>query len=195
MPEIICKDCGKVCKNLRGWKTHMTGAHGGFSKAEMQDVAGVPSGEFNTKQRMADFATQFGGPKDDEEVEIAGDGSFKPKSKVTEMPPPDNTRRIKATPKKLKKILGGIPAKILEEMKITLDGEDHDALDEAAEFLADCFGFEFSVPESKVTVESRWWALLWVGGITALIYFKHRSGVVFQMMKEMGDDKDKPSVE
>ena len=46
--------------------------------------------------------------------------------------------------------------------------------------MGDIFGFEFSVPESKVLVQSRWWAVLWVAGVAGLVYIKHRFPEVFK---------------
>jgi len=185
MAEFICKRCEKVCKNLRGWKTHMSAAHGGFSEEELSEIASGSSGESNVKERMSAFASQF---SDDEKPENSKPNGSQ-KVIGIDQPSVDNVKRVKATPKKLKKILGGIPAKILEQAKTVLDDEDREALDEASEFLADCFGFEFSVPESKITVESRWWALGWVGAIVALIYLKHHSSEIFASVKAMGEDK------
>jgi hypothetical protein len=124
---------------------------------------------------MASFATSM--PSNGEEP--TGKGASQP-DVASPLPAPDTTRRVRATPKKLKKVLGGIPAKILESSGITLDHDDTETLDEAGEFLGDIFGFEFSVPESKVTVQSRFWAIVWVIGVGCLVYIKHRFPEVFK---------------
>ncbi len=182
MAEITCKICGKVCKSLQGWKTHMSATHGGYNDDDLAAVAGIGGGEGDIRSRMSAFADTLPG--------IEGESAPQEKSAKSASVPPtpiDSGRRVRATPKKLKKILGGIPAKILEETGIILDGEDHDALDEAGDFLADIFGVEFSVPESKVVVESRFYAILWVIGMTFLIYAKHRFSKVLIFIKAQSE--------
>jgi hypothetical protein len=191
MAEVKCVQCEKVCASLAGWKSHMSRAHGGWDESDLQAVLGGNSGsEESVKERMNAFADSLpgaGGVSD-----TSGPASETGTPSVTPAPIPPIERRVRATPKKLKKVLGGIPAKLLEEAKVEIDAEDRDALDEAGEFLADIFGVEFSVPESKVVVESRWWAIAWVAGITGLIFVKHRFPDVFQyvfkLLKKKGPE-------
>lgn len=194
MAEITCSRCGKVCKSLQGWKGHMSGTHGGYDDEDLAAVAGIGGGESDVKSRMAAFADTLPTGADDspdiKRASIAGSGSAAPPAPT----PIDAGRRVRATPKKLKKILGGIPAKILEETGIQLDDEDHAALDEAGEFLADIFGVEFSVPESKVVVESRFYAILWVIGMTFLIYAKHRFSKVLIFIKAQSEKNEEPII-
>jgi hypothetical protein len=168
---------------------HMSQTHGGYEDSDLAAAAGVGGSEGDVRSRMASFAETLPGGADDspdiKRAGTAGSGSAVPPAPV----PPTPERRVRATPKKLKKILGGIPAKILEETGIELDGEDRDALDEAGEFLADIFGVEFAVPESKVVVESRFFAILWVIGMTFLIYAKHRFSKILIFIKAQQGEK------
>ncbi len=192
MAEVICKLCGKTCKSLQGWKGHMSGTHGGYDEEQLAEITGISSGEGDVRSRMASFAsTMPGAESSGEPVDATSTSASTATSpKGPSAPAPDATRRVRATPKKLKKILGGIPAKILEETGITLDSEDTEALDEAGEFLGDIFGFEFSVPESKVMVQSRLWAVVWVAGIAGLVYIKHRFPEVFKAVFKLLKKKD-----
>ena len=155
----------------------MSNIHGGYDQEELAAAAGIGGGEGDVRSRMESFANTMPGG----EAESSGESSATPPAgAASPLPAPDNTRRVRATPKKLKKILGGIPAKILETTGITLDRDDQETLDEAGEFLGDIFGFEFAVPESKVMVQSRLWAVLWVFGVAGLVYIKHRFPEVFK---------------
>lgn len=185
MAEVVCKICGKVCKNLRGWKTHMSATHGGYDDVQLTEIAGVSTGG-DVKARMENFAATM----PESGVNIASSSA---KSSETGAPEPAPTlpkeKRIRATPKKVKKILGAIPAKILESTGTELDFEDREAIDEASEFLTDVFGIEFAIPESKYVVESRFFALLWVAAITFLVWTKHHVPEFAKMLKDT-DKKD-----
>src|SRR5277367_3094719 len=149
MAEIICRKCSKKCKSLQGWKMHMTSLHGGYDNEELQDVAGISPTD-DVRSRMSRLADRMPGEGDSDK----SDGS----NAAAEIPPPpaaEPAKRIKATPKKLKKILGDIPAQILKTNGIALDNDDEEAMEEAAEFLAGVFGVEFAVPESKYVIQSR----------------------------------------
>lgn len=184
MAEILCRKCSKKCKSLQGWKSHMSAAHGGYSDTELEEIAGKT--EDNLKERMSHLA------------DIVGElGENKPEETYSKIPdaqpiPIPEAKRIKATPKKLKKILGDIPAQILRAQGIELDSDDTDAMEEAAEFLAGIFGVEFAVPESKYLIQSRFFALLWVAGVTMLVWLKHRTPAVWAMLSS---DKAKENVE
>lgn len=161
----------------------MSSVHGGYDESELQVVSGFTDGEGNAAERMNKFADTI--PLQENETVTNDDKNAVP---VSEPIPIDIGRRVRATPKKLKQVLGGIPAKLLEAQGIELDKEDHAALDESAEFLADVFGVEFSIAESKIQVQSRWWALAWVLGITGLVYLKHRGSKLFAFLKQQLDE-------
>jgi hypothetical protein len=183
MPAIVCKKCSKKAKSLQGWKQHMTGAHGGYTDAELEEIAGGKS-EDDLQARMSNLASTLG-----ESAEAKVDEP----TPRTELPPqPPEGKRVKATPKKLKKILGDIPAQILRAQGIELDSDDTEAMEEAAEFLAGIFGIEFVVPESKTVIQSRFFALVWVAGVTMLVWVKHRTPQVWAMFSS---DKAKDNVE
>jgi hypothetical protein len=188
MAEITCLNCGKVCKSLQGWKGHMSREHGGYQDKDLEAVAGVGGGEGDVRQRMSAFADKL--PGAGVEDSVAGDGTAAAPRGTAPAPAMPGERRVRATPKKLKKILGGIPTEILKQSGIALDDEDVEALDEGGEFLADVFGFEFSVPEQKVVVQSRIWAILWVVGLTGLVYVKHRFPEVFKYVFKAFKKKD-----
>jgi len=180
MAQIQCLKCSKVCKSLQGWKSHMSGAHGGYDDAELNAAVGGGASQ-DVRSRMNAFADGLPGgepPKTD--------GS---PQEIPTQPPQE--KRIKATPKKLKKILGDIPAKILESNGINLDEEDKEAMEEAAEFMAGIFGVEFAIPESRYVVQSRFIAVLWVVGVTGLVWLKHRMPQLWSMMSaDTGKAKD-----
>jgi len=179
MPEIACKTCGEVSSSLAKWKKHMGQAHNGWSEEELAEALGATSSEGDVRARMQAFAkTGAGGVPG-----VAQETESPPTSSAT--PPPAPTpglpgeRRVRATPKKFKRLISSIPKGILENQKIDLDKEDNETLDEVGEFLTDIFGIEFSVPGSKVLIESRFWALAWVCGVCFLVYVKHRFTELF----------------
>jgi hypothetical protein len=194
MAEVKCLKCSKVCKSLQGWKQHMSGAHGGYDDADLQAVAGggVSTAPDDVRARMNRFADSLpdlgGGTGGD--VASGQDGA----PTVSPPPPAPEGKRIKATPKRLKKILGDIPSKILEAQGIPLDADDEEAMEEAAEFLAGVFGIEFAVPESKYVVQSRFAALLWVVGVTFLVWIKHKTPEVWAFMAQGKGKADGKSV-
>jgi len=192
MAQVPCQKCSKVCKSLQGWKQHMSGAHGGYDDADLQAVAGggVSTTPDDVQARMNRFADSL--------PDIGGDGasvkSDAPNAQEPSPPPAPEGKRIKATPKRLKKILGDIPSKILEAQGIPLDSDDEEAMEEAAEFLAGVFGIEFAVPESKYVVQSRFAALLWVVGVTFLVWIKHKTPEVWAFMAQGKAKSDGKSI-
>src|SRR5207253_768775 len=128
MAEVICKKCGQTCKNLQGWKSHMSRTHDGYDETDLAEVAGVSNGESNVRARMEAFAETMPG--------LEGESSSPAQRRVDGEPGPASGpappiefpgRRVRAMPKKLRKILGGIPAKILEQSGIELDKDDNEA--------------------------------------------------------------------
>lgn len=196
--DFTCVHDGRTFTTLRGWKTHMSRAHGGYDE---NDVAQVMTGETavtedNVAERMAAFARNIpsdreAGTEDVRASEVPPDTS---NTVVGEQRPPSTpARTIKATPKRLKKVLAAIPSKMLEGSGIELDDEDREALEEAGEFLSDIFGVEFAVDEQKKILKSRMWAIVWVAGVAALIYVKHRFATLWQAVVEKYKDTDKDS--
>ncbi len=183
MPDIYrCPyaDCAKGLTTLAGWKGHMSRKHGSFSEAQLL-AASQGDVVDDVKSRME----QFAGNLDGVPVTINEDGSVTEKpqpAKVADaLPLPSPTRKVRATPKNLTRVLSGIPEKILEALGITPDNEDKKAIEESADFLQDIFGFDFEVDEKKTTIRSRWWAFLWVGGVIGLVWIKHKGSAMFKM--------------
>lgn len=177
MPDVYI--CPYGCKTsypittLNGWKKHMSRKHGRYSNAELEAAAKSTVTD-DVKTRMEQFASELDGVP----IEIQADGSVKEKPVQPEVLPtgatePSGTRKVRATPKHLTRILSGIPEGILEALQITPDSEDKRALEEASDFLQDIFGVDFEVDQKKTTVRSRGLAFLWVGGLIGLVYVKH----------------------
>lgn len=193
MPQVICKRCQKTCKNLQGWKSHNTSKHGGYTDAELAEAAGIKpqTAPENLKSHMDQVADEL---KTDDSLPIPADYSTSypaPPPPAELPPPPPEEKRVKATPKKLKKILGDIPSAILKSGGIELDSDDDDAMEEAGEFLTEVFGFEFAVPEKKFVIHNRFAALVWVLGIVGIIYVKHRAPKIWKTLfrPDKKDDK------
>lgn len=181
--------CGKQVMRLRELKRHMSSEHGGFLDEELAQAVGGPVADVAT--RMSNFAQTIpsNSTEGDGQEQETERGSVD--SQRTSTIPPANSpspvpigRTVKATPKKLKRVLGSIPKAILEQLGIPLDDEDKDALDESGEFLADVFGVEFIVPESKAQLQWRGWAVIWVLGMVALIYVKHKFTDIVKKVQE-----------
>jgi len=185
MPDVY--KCPYGCETsypittLRGWKRHMSAKHGRFTEAQLEE-ASKGSVADDVQTRMQNFSDSLGGgtgasvPVDTATNSAPGEPSAQPAT-----PPEPTTRKVRATPKHLTQLLIGIPEKVLQALDIQPDREDRQALGEAADFLQDIFGVNFEVDESKTTIRSRWWAFLWVGGIMALVYVKHKSATLFQV--------------
>lgn len=177
MAEVQCRLCPKKCKTLQGWKMHMSGAHGGYDDAQLAEVAGGTPQD-DVRSRMDRFSQTI--EVDGQVTEEAPNAEARPSPPPP--PPEPEAKRVKATPKKFKKILADIPAQILEAQGIKLDDDDEETLEEAAEFLSDIFGVEFQIPQTKHVIESRFLAILWVAGIIFLVWVKHRIPQVWEML-------------
>lgn len=182
--EFRCVKCGDSFIRLGAWKRHMSRKHGGYDESDVTQVltgTGLDVSEENVGSRMAAFARTIPGEGGDAQEEPTGAGT---PASAPASEPARPAKTIKATPKRLKKILGSIPRSILESTGIELDDEDKEALDEAGEFLADIFGVEFEVDQQKKVLKSRAWAIVWVGGVALLIYLKHRFSNVWKAVMD-----------
>ena len=171
----------------------MSYAHGGYDDSQLREVAGGDPID-DVRSRMESYAE--GLPRQDGE---STESTAPPLTPDQTIPPPSD-KRVKATPKKLKKVLGDIPSKILEANGVELDDDDRDALDEASEMMAGVFGFEFSIPESRFLIKSRFLAVVWVAGVAFLVWFKHRMPDIWKMIssetrKDKKDERKTPSVQ
>jgi hypothetical protein len=188
MPQIQCRLCNKLCKSLQGWKIHMSGTHGGYDDAMLAEIAGVTPLS-DVRSRMESFSRTL--DVDGSETEKETTHKAEPQQPLP--PPPEPPKRVKATPKKFKKILSAIPAQILKQNGIELDSDDEETLDEASDFLSDMFGIEFVVPQSKKVIESRLLSIVWVAGIVLLVYVKHRLPELWRLISspdKKGKKKD-----
>lgn len=196
--EFTCArpDCGKSFIKLRGWKNHMSRVHGGYDEDDVAQVTagGSSSSEEDVQARMQAFAASLSpGGTVESAVPEATVAAGQPVA--ASPPPPPTVKTVKASPKKLKKILASIPQVLLENAGITLDEEDKEALEEAGEFLSDIFGVEFEVPQDKRVLHSRFWAIVWVGGVALLIYCKHRFADVWAKVYELYKKKAQEAME
>jgi hypothetical protein len=185
--EFTCANCGKSFIRLGGWKNHMSRTHGGYDESDIAQVtSGGASSEENVQQRMDAFSKSLQPGQEDAAIPdtVPRENGTVPLSRSGERPPaqigPPPVKTVKASPKRLKKILASIPETILSNTGITLDEEDKEALEEAGEFLSDIFGVEFEVNQEKKVLHSRFWAIAWVCGVAGLIYCKHRFAHVWQ---------------
>ena len=186
MPSVQCRLCPKVCKSLMGWKIHMSGVHGGYDNAMLAEIAGVtPSAD--ARGRMEAFSQTL----DVDGTSTEGEATHKAEPTPLPPPPPPEAKRVKATPKKFKKIIAAIPAQILKSHGIELDSDDDETLEEAADFLSDMFGIEFVVPQSKKVIESRFLSFMWVAGIVLLVYVKHRLPQIWALISQTNDKTKK----
>jgi hypothetical protein len=194
MSQVICIKCRKACKSLQGWKMHMSGAHGGYDSADLTQITGESAPD-TLPAKMNALADSL--PVDPSLFpNQPSDSSTGATPQPVPAPTPPPEKRIKATPKKLKRILGDIPSKILESNGIESDDDDREGLDEAAEFMAGIFGVEFSIPESKYVIESRFVGLLWVVGIMCLVWAKHKTPDImklFSLQKGQNSNAEKKS--
>jgi hypothetical protein len=195
--DFTCVHCeDKSFTTLRGWKQHMSTKHGGYDEQDIARITGATASEDNVIARMSAFADTIGGGEPGGATGSGDDGQSAgtPASQPPASPRPPVVRVVKATPKRLKKILSAIPTKMLEGTGIELDSEDIEALEEAGDFLVEIFGVEFEIDQEKRVLHSRFWAFLWVGGVALLIYFKHRFKdvwtKVYEHYKKAAEEKE-----
>jgi hypothetical protein len=192
--DFRCATCDdKSFTTLRGWKQHMSTKHGGYDETDIARVSGATSSEEKVSERMSAFAKTIEGGEPGGES-VSGEDSRAGTSSSPDPPRPPVVRTVKATPKRLKKVLSAIPTKMLEGVGIELDSEDKEALEEAGDFLVEIFGVEFEIDQEKRVLHSRFWAFLWVGGVALLIYFKHRFKdvwtKVYEQYKKAAEEKE-----
>lgn len=164
--------CGKTSESLQGIKMHMTRMHGGFDDDELAQLVGGAPGEASVRERMGTFADNI--PRGGTAPGVSPEADIPPQPE----PIPEG-KRVKATPKKAKKLVAGLLEKIVIALKIEPDEEDKETLEEASNFLSDMFGVEFSIPQSKYVVESRFWAMVWVAAVVGVIFIKHNFKTIF----------------
>ncbi len=175
--------CGQTFDSLRKIKSHMSRIHGGFDDEELAAIVGGSPGEAGVRERMAGFADAIplGGSTFEDAPSKPGSGTS-----GEDRPPEPEAKRVKATPKKAKKLVAGLLEKLVVALKIKPDNEDKETLEEASNFLSDMFGVEFSIPQSKYVVESRFWAFVWVAAVVGIIYIKHNFKTIFMTPNKDG---------
>jgi len=150
---------------------------GGWDDTDLAEATGASPSAESVRERMNRFASTM--PVDASQAGPESGTSGSTTSPEAEAPPAPEVRRVRGTPKKLKKLFAQIPEVIFERNGIVLDDEDKDAVEEAIEFLENIFGVEFQVPASKYVVESRFWAILWPIGVIVFILIKHNVERIF----------------
>lgn len=161
----------------------MTSKHGGWEDDEIASVTGSGPSQEPVRERMNRFAD--GLPEDAANLGAetpAADASIPTgaaEPQVAEAIP--EGKRVKATPKKLKKLISSLPETLFKKNGIVMDEEDKESVEEAVEFLEDIFGFEFQVSATKYTVQSRIWALLWPLSVILFVVIKHKFSEVLDI--------------
>lgn len=194
--DYSCVHCeGKAFTTLRGWKQHMSTKHGGYDETDVAQASGSVVSEENVEARMQDFASTISQSGELGDATPSGEAPVYASAPPVGEPARPPVRTVKATPKRLKKVLSAIPTKMLEGANIELDDEDKEALEEAGDFLVDVFGVEFEIDQQKRVLKSRFWAFVWVGGVALLIYVKHRfsnvwEGIYNKYKEQMAKNKE-----
>jgi len=183
MPEYRCPNHPEfVAESIGGWKNHRTRMDGGWDDADLAEATGASPSAESVRERMSRFAQTM--PDSASGTTAPAEGTPLGDATVSsDVPPAPEVRRVRGTPKKLKKLFAQIPEVVFERNGITLDDEDKDAVEEAIEFLENIFGVEFQVPASKYVVESRFWAVLWPLGVILFILVKHKAEQIFAGVK------------
>src|SRR6266404_4316629 len=182
MPEYRCPNHPEfVAESIGGWKNHRTRMDGGWDDADLAEATGASPSAESVRERMNRFAATM--PDNASVASESGAGTPTDSVAGAEASPAPEVRRVRGTPKKLKKLFAQIPEVVFERNGITLDDEDKDAVEEAIEFLENIFGVEFQVPASKYVVESRFWAVLWPLGVILFILVKHKAEQIFAGVK------------
>src|SRR5260221_13835787 len=104
--------CGRSFESLQGIKTHISRKHGGYDDEELAAIVGGSPGEAGVKERMAGFADSIplGGQSEDR-IGTA------PASDSPDRPAEPEAKRVKATPKKAKKLVAGLLEKLVVALK------------------------------------------------------------------------------
>src|SRR5260221_13267496 len=104
--------CGQTFDSLRKIKSHMSRIHGGFDDEELAAIVGGSPGEAGVKERMAGFADSIplGGQSEDRT-------GTAPASDSPDRPAEPEAKRVKATPRKAKKLVAGLLEKLVVALK------------------------------------------------------------------------------
>lgn len=174
----------------------MTSKHGGWEDAEIASVTGSGPSTEPVQERMNRFAENLPDDAASLGAEPPADtsvptGTTEPAPRVAEAIP--EGKRVKATPKKLKKLISTLPETFFKKNGIVMDEEDKESVEEAVSFLEELFGFEFQVSSTKYVVQSRMWALLWPLSVLLFVLVKHKFSQVLDITTWTAKDGEQPN--
>lgn len=168
--------CPRGCKpkkpitSLRGWKTHMSVMHNGFSAEEVATATGsggegvrlIGQPDFDTyAARMPEDASGLGAQA--ETMDTASNVNMSETEPIESTTPVIVTpKRIKAKMNKLKKRLStDLPNTFFTKRGMPLDSEDKDMLSEAFDMVFDVLDIGFAIEPYSVTIKNRIFVFLY----------------------------------
>lgn len=177
-PEGCKAQGGKpIAATIRGWKKHMTHAHGQWTDEQLAAIVGAST--VTPEDGKAQFLAESGENPTllgFSSLEDATSGSKEEKPKKDDKPQkpaPEEIAYIPLRSKKLRKFVGGLIGKFVSESNVELDADDQGMIDEAFDQLEELFPIVFAVPKKQMIIESRIAAVAVPLSGLALVYIKH----------------------
>jgi hypothetical protein len=189
-PEGCKAQGGKpIAATIRGWKKHMTHAHGQWTEDQLAAIVGAsaPNAESGKAEFLAEAENTPGLASESGEKTAEGkpaqQGDGKPQK-----PAPEEIAYIPLRSKKLRKFFGGLIGKFVSESSVELDADDQGMIDEAFDQLEELFPIVFAVPKKQMIIESRIAAVAVPLSGLALVYIKH--SLSWKWIKELFSKRD-----
>jgi hypothetical protein len=171
-PEGCKAQGGKpIAATIRGWKKHMTHAHGQWTDEQLAAIVGAST--TTPEDGKAQFLAESEGTTTLESVEPEGKEEKPKKDGEAKKPAPEEIAYIPLRSKKLRKFFGGLIGKFVSESNVELDADDQGMIDEAFDQLEELFPIVFAVPKKQMVIESRIAAVAVPLSGLALVYIKH----------------------
>jgi len=187
-----------VIESLRGWKKHMTYAHKGYEKQELEAVMALGAGGAAPgKGRDQFLAEAEAGPAREDQPQGKVEGETARGAGAAPADVGEPTKRVPLKTKKLKKFLSSIPEVFLRSKGIVPDDDDKDLMDGATELLEEMFGISFEIPETMWVIRSRFVAVVFPLAAMLLVWAKHQFGIQLgfggKKNAEQGGGSDSPN--
>jgi hypothetical protein len=190
--EFGCVRNGKPIpiNTLRGWKHHMTHAHGQWTDEQLQKIVG--NGQEGTRvtghgsleeyaKTLPEDAARLGEEPSTTVTESPSSGA-----QATAAPAEPKVRKVTAGMKKFRKMVNEIPKSFFRGQGIEPSEEEQNAIDEAMDFLQELFGIAIEVSESNFIIRSRFIALLYPLTVLLFVFFKHKAATIGDVEKIRG---------
>lgn len=187
---IQCQECSKQCENLRGWKSHMSRSHGGWSPEQLAQVAETVSSEQG--------ATATGYQSFEDAASAVASGILENEPKEPKARKPRVTKAQKQASQELQAKFSAMRGQFADGIMRILDTMlqvsmeldpmsplERSAMKDSLEFPLEVLNIEFQVEPMNVNLTSFWWTLIMPLSMFAMILVNRTIGPLLK-----GDKKD-----